>query len=349
MVARIYIFFIATLTLAAVFVAGKSGVSAESLINTVLYGLLSLLAVLVLQREQHFRSVFYQMWFLFTSFTIIVSLQFFSVHFSSLYLQSDIYVYSTMLLPLFVCWTVVYVLMEYIFADWSLLRRMMLTLAIVLPVWLVAFYPYYIDPRALALAPQASNPLLYYHPLYVRAVYVNFLSLSAVGTFFVIKLSSDKATAVYVDTLMFWFSLFVIFEILYNFANATNFSIFTISQYAAMGTLLLIAGTFVMRLRFLSQAAGAFYESQILSAVPFVGRRAGFFDRFIRGNFFNSKALAKRIFLDTPQGKVSLRNPRGGSRKADSYRTVSRRRDIGNTNLKTNLTHAQRGSENGEK
>ena len=160
MVARIYIFFIAALTLAAVFVAGKSGVSAESLINTVLYGLLSLLAVLVLQREQHFRSVFYQMWFLFTSFTIIVSLQFFSVHFSSPYLQSDIYVYSTMLLPLFVCWTVVYVLMEYIFADWSLLRRMMLTLAIVLPVWLVAFYPYYIDPRALSLAPQASNPLL---------------------------------------------------------------------------------------------------------------------------------------------------------------------------------------------
>ncbi len=348
MIARIYIFFVAALTFAAVFVAGKSGFSVESLINTVLYGLLSLLAVLVLRREQHFRSVFYQLWFLFTGFTIIISLQIFSVLFSNPYLQSDIYVYSTMLLPLFVCWTVVYVLMGYIFADWSPLRRMLLTLAIVLPIWLAAFYPYYIDPRALALAPQASNPLLYYQPLYIHAAYVNFLSLSAVGTFFVIKLRSDRATPVYVDTLMFWFSLFVIFEILYNFANATNFSIFTISQYAAMGTLLLIAGTFVMRLRFLSHA-GIFYESQILSPDPLVGRRSGFFDRFIRGNFFNSKAIAKRIFLETPRGKVRLRNPRAGSNKTDTLGTVSRGKEIQNTALNHNLTHTQSGSENGEK
>ena len=348
MVARIYIFFIAALTFAAIFVAGKSGVSVESLINTVLYGLLSLLAVLVLRREQHFRSVFYQLWFLFTSFTIIISLQIFSVHFSSPYLQSDIYVYSTMLLPLLVCWTVVYVLMEYVFADWTLLRRILLTLAFVLPVWLAAFYPYYFDPRALALAPQASNPLLYYHPLYIRAAYVNFLSLSAVGTFFVIKLTSDKATAVYVDTLMFWFSLFVIFEILYNLANVTSLSIFSISQYAAMGTLLLIAGTFVMRLRFLSHA-GIFYESQILSPDPLVGRRSGFFDRFIRGNFFDSKAIAKRIFLETPRGKVRLRNPRAGYNKTDRLGTSYRVRNIENTPLNKSLTHAQRGSENGEK
>ena len=190
MVARIYTFFIAVLTLATVFVAGKSGFSIESLINTVLYGLLSLLTVLVLRREQHFRSVFFQMWFLFTGITIAVSLQVFSALFSNPYLQSDIYVYSTMFLPLLLCWTVVYVLMEYVFVDWSPLGRMLLTLAIVLPVWLVAFYPYYINPRALALVSQANDPLLYYQPLYIRAAYVNFLSLSAVGTFFVIKLTS---------------------------------------------------------------------------------------------------------------------------------------------------------------
>ena len=348
MIARIYIFFVAALTLAAVFVAGKLGFSIESLINTVLYGLLSLLAVLVLRRERLFRSVFYQMWFLFTGFTLIISLQIFSVLFLSPYLQSDIYVYSTMLLPFFVCWTVVYVLMEYIFADWSPPKRMLLTLAIVLPVWLAAFYPYYIDPRALALAPQASNPLLYYQPLYIHAAYVNFLSLAAVGTFFMIKLRSDKATAVYVDTLMFWFSLFVIFEILYNLANATNFSLFTISQYAGMGTLLLIAGTLIMRLRFQSHT-GMFYESQILSVDPLVGRRAGFFDRFIRRNFFNSKTIAKRIFLETPRGKISLRNPRAGCNKADTLGTFSRGKQIKNTTLTSHLTHAQRGSENGEK
>ena len=75
-----------------------------------------------------------------------------------------------MVLPLLLCWTVVYVLMEYIFEDWTPLRRMLLTLAFVLPVWLAAFYPYYLDPRALALATQANDTLGYYQPLYIQAV-----------------------------------------------------------------------------------------------------------------------------------------------------------------------------------
>ena len=298
----------AALTLAAICVAATSRTySVESLVSVVLYGLLSLLSVLALQREKHFRGVFYQLWFLFTSFTLVIAAEIFSTLLPSGQLQSDMYVFSTMLLPLFVCWTVVYVLFEYVLSDCPRPRRILLTLATVLPVWLIAFYPYYFDPHALAVGGHISNPLLYYQPLYDRSAFVNLLSLSAVVSFFLIKIRSDRATGVYIDTLMFWFCLFIIFEILYNFSSVTVHSVFTISQYAAIGTLLMIAATFILRLRFLSHAAGVLYESQILSPEPFVGRRSGFFDRFIRGNFFDSEAIAKRVYLETPRGHITAK------------------------------------------
>ncbi len=313
MAARIYMVLMAALTIGAVYVAGTSHIySVESLVNVVLYGSLSLLSVFALQRERHFRGVFCQIWFLFTSFTVVIALEIFSTLSPSTHLQSDVYVYSTMFLPLFLCWTVVYVLYAYIFSTWSRPRRMLLTLATVLPVWLIAFYPYNLNHHALALGRQISDAFLYYQPLYDRAIYVNLLSLSAVVSFFLIKVRSDRAIGVYIDTLMFWFCLFIIFEILYNFGRITSFSIFTISQYAATGTLLMIAATFIMRLRFLSHAAGELYESQILSPEPFVGRRAGFFDRFIRGNFFDSEAIAKRLYLEAPRGHITPKFPGNG-------------------------------------
>jgi hypothetical protein len=308
MAARIYMALMAALTLAVIYVAPTSRTySVELLINVVLYGTLSLLSVFALQREKHFRGVFYQMWFLFTSFTLLIASEIFSTLLRSDRLQSDIYVFSTMLLPLFVCWTVVYVLYAYVFSDWPRPRRIFLTLATILPVWLIAFYPYYFNPHALAVGRQISNALLYYQPLFNRAIYVNLLSFSAVVSFFLIKIRSDRAIGVYIDTLMFWFCLFIVFEILYNFSSVTVHSVFTISQYAAIGTLLMIAATFILRLRFLSHAAGVLYESQILSPEPFVGRRSGFFDRFIRGNFFDSEAIAKRVYLETPRGHITAK------------------------------------------
>ncbi len=314
MALRTYIALMAVIIIATLYVAGRTGICAvESLINVVLYGFLSLLAVIVLQRERQFRGIFYQMWLLFTGFALIVALRAFSRLSPNLYVQSDIYVYSTMFLPLLVCWAVVYVLYTYVFSDWSQARRLTLTLLTVLPVWLIAFYPYYIDPRALALGPGASNPLLYYLPLYERGVFVDLLSLSALATFFVFKFRSDRPFGVYIDTLMVWFSLFVSFQILYGFSNVSNLSIFTMSQYAATGTLLMMAATFLLRLHFLSQTAGVLYESQIVSDKPFVGRRSGMFDRFIRGNFFDSEAIEKRLFLETPRGRISPRFPSGTS------------------------------------
>ena len=300
---------VAALNIAVICAAGFLGTCPiETLVNTTLYGFLSLLAVVVLQRERHFRGIFYQMWFLFTSFSVIIALRIFSTFLSDPILKADIYVYSTMLLPLLVCWTVVYVLYAYIFFNRSRPWRLTLTLMTVLPIWLIAFYPFYINPSALALLQKAGSPHLYYHPLYERAVFVNLLSLSAVATFFLTKLRSDRPFGVYIDTMMFWFSLFVTFEILYDFSRVTNFSIFTMSQYAATGTLLMITGTFILRMRFLSRTAGVLYESQIVSTEPFIGRRAGFFDRFIRGNFFNSEAIAKRLYLETPpRGRISPR------------------------------------------
>ncbi|MFH1010243.1 MAG: hypothetical protein V1784_03295 [bacterium] len=304
MAARTLVISMAAAILAVVYVGDSLGIyPVETLINFALYGFLLLLSILALQRERFFRGIFCQMSFLFGGISLIVALRIFSALLPT-GLQSDIYVYSTMLLPLLFAWTVVYVLYAYIFSDWSRLHRMLLTLLTILPVWLIAFFPYYLDPRALALAPQASNPSHYYHPLYDRAIYVYLLSLSAITTFFMIKLRSDRTIGVYVDTLMFWFSLLIIFEILYNFSRVTSSSIFSISQYAATGTLIMMAGTLILRLRFLSQAAGMLYESQIVSPEPFVGRRAGFFDRFIRGNFFDSEAIAKRLYLENPKGRI---------------------------------------------
>jgi hypothetical protein len=312
MALRTYIAVMAAIVVATLYGASRTGTCAvESLVNVVLYGFLSLLAVIVLQRERHFRGIFYQVCLLFTGFNLIIALRVFSSLSGRPGLQSDVYVYATMVLPLLVCWTVVYILYAYLFSGWARPRRLLLTLLTVLPVWLLAFYPYYLDPHALALGPGASNPQLYYRPLFERGVFVDLLSLSALTTFFIFKLRSDRPFGVYIDTLMVWFSLFVSFQILYGFTRVSSFAIFTISQYAATVTLLMMAVTFALRLRFLSQTAGVLYESQIVSDKPFVGRRSGMFDRFIRGNFFNSKAIKKRLFLETPRGRVTHRFPRG--------------------------------------
>lgn len=300
----------AALTAAAVYVAGRAGEPPVTLVSVSLYGLLALLSAIALQREQHFRGIFYQMCFLFTSFNLLIAIRAFSTFLPG-NTQSDIYVYSTMLLPLFMCWTAVYVLYAYAFHDWSESRRIFLTLLTVLPLWLIAFWPYYFAPRALPSIPEGAPGLLYYRPLIDRATFVNLMSLSAILVFFLIKLRSDKTIGVYIDTLMFWFCVFVIFEILFDFGNVTNYAVLKKSQFPAAATLAMLAVTFVLRVRFLSQAAGKLYESQLVSPEPFIGRRSGIFDRFIRGNFFNSKANKKRLFLETPRGRITLRFLKG--------------------------------------
>ncbi len=273
-------------------------------INLLLYVALIFFSLQVISKDTHFRSIFLNLTLFFllniVHSTALTLDQIFGNEFTS----PRLYARWVMLMNLMVSIALIFILCKYLFVQKNTLFHYLATAGIVLPLWLVSFYPMLMDINFLfVVGKDAPDDYTFYQPLFMRSMIMYLITLAGIGAFFFVKLRHDNPFGYYLDTLMFGFLLLISFEILHNMSHITNRLLFNLGQYATCMVLVFMGLSLVLRYRFIKGYAGAFYESQILSDSPFVDHRPGFFDRFIRWNFFDSKAIKKGIFLEVPKGE----------------------------------------------
>jgi hypothetical protein len=273
-------------------------------INLLLYAGLIFLSLQVISKDTHYRSIFVNL----TLFFLLNIVQSTAFTLNQIYgdVESSVeyYVRWVMFMNLAVFFSVVFILGKYLLVNKKTSSLYLITAGVVLPIWLLSYLPFVINISYLyAVGNPTGDYYLFYKPLFFRSLLVDLAALVALGTFFYAKLRNDHAFGYYLDTLMFGFLMLVSFELLHHFSHITNRLLFNLGQYATCMVLIFMGFSLVLRYRFISGYAGAFYESQILSDSPFVDHRPGLFDRFIRWNFFNTKAIKKGIFLEVPKGE----------------------------------------------
>ena len=273
-----------------------------SYINLFLYVGLIFLALQVISKDTHFRSIFINL-SLFFFINIIQSTAYTYIQiFGDEYSSMKYYVHWVMIMNLVISFTVLFIVCKYLFVHKKTIFHYLATAGVVLPIWLVLYFPFLRNIDYLYDTGQSlTNAYMFYQPLFMRAMVINLITLVGIGIFFYSKIRNDHPFGYYLDTMMFGFLLLVSFEILHQLSSVTNLLLYSLGQYATCMVLIFMGISLVLRYRFISGYAGAFYESQIVSDRPFVNHRPGLFDRFIRWNFFNSEEIKKGIFLEIPK------------------------------------------------
>jgi hypothetical protein len=276
-------------------------------LNVVEYGFLSLLSFQVYRRETIFRGVFYQFWILFTMLALSVPVVNFVYFFTGAW--GGVIAYELMLIFLhgLFLWIVAKTLFGYIFHDEKRWAINLLSTLVVLPLCLWLFWPYYWSPEVLMLLPTGHDSTTLYQPLQKSIVVVNIVALLMLVAFFLHKLRTDRPIGVFADTLLFLFLLFCLFDTAEVVFRITSVELMNITQWAMGAVAAAMIVTLLLRLKYKSQSISHYYESQILSFDPRVGRRIGLFDRFILWCFFDPEAVGQRIFLGPNRQKMSVK------------------------------------------
>lgn len=144
--------------------------------------------------------------------------------------------------------------------------------------------------------------ILLYKPIYLYAIKMNLLACFFIVLFFGYQYKKDPPQGAYVDKIMFLLLLFCSMEIFHawSFIHTVEWEeflqIFVIGQYISIFILLLIAGFFGLRLRFVTSVAGEFYENELVHSAQHITRWRDWLDNIVLHYFFNPKAVTGVFF-----------------------------------------------------
>jgi len=287
--------------------AAEYGLTISMAINILTYGCLSLLSFLVYRQETYFRSIFFQFWFFFAVFALSAPVTLHVVQYYGTTAGIAAWIIGTIVLHGLFAWTIAKVLFHYIFHDEKRWAINLLSALVVLPLcgWLL--WPYWWNPLSILDLPTAANADTLYTPVQKAMIVVNIFFLVMLLAFFLHKLRTDKPIGVFADTLLFLFGLMVLVDTVESVFQINSLELLNITQWANG----IIAGamivTLILRLHYKSQTIANYYESQLLSYDPRVGRRIGVFDRIILRCFFDPQKVGERIFLGTGGKKMTVK------------------------------------------
>jgi hypothetical protein len=277
-------------------------------LNIVQFGFLSLLSFLAYRQENHFRSVFFQFWILFAVIAVSAPVFYDILYWNGAAVVAVAYAYELMIVHVLFMWVAAKILFTYVFHDEKRWAINVLASVVVLPTCGWLFWPYYWSPKILWTLPTGVSADSFYNPVLNAALILNILSLLMLVAFFVHKLRTDRPIGVFADTLVLLFGLFFLVDALEIVSRVRSIELLSITQWANG----IIAGaaiiTLLLRLKFKSQTIAHYYESQCLSYNPNVGRRVGWFDRFIVRCFFNPEKIGQRIFLGAGRQKMTVKH-----------------------------------------
>ena len=157
-------------------------------------------------------------------------------------------------------------------------------------------YPYVADPTAYVI--------LMFKPFHTNAIQMSVVCLGFILLFFGYQYMKDPPQGAYIEKIMFLLLVFCTLEILhaYSFLHMIQWDAFIdlieVGGYISVAVLLLLAGFFGMRLRFITSAKGEFYEQELAVSPGGITRWRDLLDNVIIEKFFNRKLLLGRLAVD---------------------------------------------------
>ncbi|MBU0508067.1 hypothetical protein KKH27_04430 [bacterium] len=276
-------------------------------LNIVQYGFLSLLSFLVYRQARAFRSVFFQFWIAFAVATLSAPVVYHCMYVWGWKGGVAAFTVVTIVTHGFITWTICKILLHYVFRDEKRWVINVLSAVVVLPLYLWLFWPYWWSPLKLLDLPTGTDVSTLHRPVQDHFIVVNIVSLVLLLAFFWHKFRTDRPIGVYADALLYWFGGWILVETVELIAQIHRPELLNITQWAIAVVATGMLVTLILRLRFKSQSIAQYYESQLLSNDPDIGRRVGFFDRLVLWLFFDPQKVGKRIYLDTEHKKLQVK------------------------------------------
>jgi hypothetical protein len=276
-------------------------------LNIVQWGIVSLLSFLVYRQEKHYRSIFFQFWIFFAFLSLTAPIFYHFSYWSEGSGGVICYVILMIISHTLGPWIVVNILLTYLFKDEKRWAVNSLTALVVLPLCIWLFWPFWWSPSMVLSVAESGQAVVNYRPIEISIIWVNSFSLVALLAFFLHKLKTDKPIGAYADTLLFFFSLMLAFDMAEYLSNVTEINLLNLSQWSLSIIAASMIVTLLLRLKFKSQTIASYYESQCISDNPDIDRRVGSFDRLIIWCFFDSEKVGKKVFLGTGRKKMSVR------------------------------------------
>jgi hypothetical protein len=146
--------------------------------------------------------------------------------------------------------------------------------------------------------------ILVFKPLYMNTIYMSVLSIGFILLFFGYQYMKDPPQGAYIDKIMFMFLVFSSLEVFHawSFVKSLEWTISAqmvqIGQMMSLVVLIVIAGFFLLRLRFITSVKGEFYEQELATRPAGITRWRDALDDLVIERFFNRKVLAGRLFVD---------------------------------------------------
>jgi hypothetical protein len=146
--------------------------------------------------------------------------------------------------------------------------------------------------------------ILVYKPLVMNQIYMSVLCIAFIFLFFGYQIVRDPPQGAYIEKVVFALLLFVSLEVYHSWMwlDSLNWpafnAMYTIGQHVTIAVLLMIAGFFGLRLRFLNSANGEFYESELAMSPGSITRWRDVLDNMVIERFFNRRVLLGRLLVD---------------------------------------------------
>jgi len=147
--------------------------------------------------------------------------------------------------------------------------------------------------------------LLVYKPIHLDAIRMCVVCIGFILLFFGYLYMKDPPQGAYIEKIMFLFLVFCSLEILHGWTEIKTIEweaasgIWTVGQFVSDIVLIIIAGAFSMRLRFITSVKGEFYEQELASSPTAVTRWRDSLDNLVVEKFFNRKLILGRLFVST--------------------------------------------------
>ena len=261
---NIWLAFIA-LILFCSFLNKWDNVSAHQWVNVGVYFFLFLLSVSLANRDEYNRDIFINLSFVF----MLHGLSFVTSFFGNGYLIGNdytmwyVFAARKLLLSFVVNFAIVYIALKYFLADKRSWVLYLLSLSLLVPVFILTYFPYLRDPVLIFRLQEAFLPDITRRIFRLELFGFGFIVLYGYRLY-----RTDKMLGTYVNGLMATFFIFFSTDLVGLLSKIYGLQIASISDYVLTTNLLFMSVILFKKLLFQCTDFGLFYENLIHKNIP---------------------------------------------------------------------------------
>lgn len=253
-----------------------------SWLNCSLFFLIFLQCVIIVRKENKNRGIFFNI----AALSLLASLSFVNSFIGTGHLLGNdfdayyVFQYRKMIVTFLLGLAVTYILVRYVFISLNTLKSYLVTLAILLPVFLLNFWPFLADKNYLVNLPDNG-------PFYKAILYFTSFSFLVVWLYGVFLYKNERSLGEHVNVLMVCFFFMTLFDIIDSFGLIYRIKLFSLSQYLLLIIHSFFIVTLIRRLNFVYSDFGRFYDSLVMTGnnmgVPIRRKKSAYTTAFIKG------------------------------------------------------------------